>query len=148
MAGSVNKAIIVGNLGADPEIRTLPSGQIVAKLRVATSEQWTDRASGEKRERTEWHNVNVFDQYAAQYAQNYLKKGNKVYVEGRVETRKWQDSSGQNPSGEDRYSTEVIVRQIGGTLIGLSGAQASSTYQPPEAERARQIPNFDDEIPF
>lgn len=143
VAGSVNKAIIVGNLGADPEIRNLPSGQIVANLRVATSEQWTDRASGEKRERTEWHNVNVFDQYAAQYAQNYLKKGNKVYVEGRVETRKWQD-----PSGEDRYSTEVVVRQIGGKLIGLSGSQKASSYEPNEVERARHIPNFDDEIPF
>lgn len=143
MAGSVNKVIIVGNLGADPEIRDLPSGQKVANLRVATSEQWTDRASGEKRERTEWHTVSVFDQNAAQYAQNYLKKGNKVYIEGRVETRNWQDQS-----GADRYSTEIIVNQIGGKLIGLSGGQearGNEAYDP----NGPTLPSpIDDVIPF
>ena len=115
MAGTVNKVIIVGNLGTDPEVRDLPSGQKVSNLRVATSEQWTDRASGEKRERTEWHTISVFDQNAAQYAQNYLRKGSKVYVEGRKQTRKWQDQSGQ-----DRYTIEIVVNNIGGQLVGLS----------------------------
>ena len=111
----MNKVIVIGNLGADPEVRDLPSGQKVANLRVATSEQWTDRASGEKRERTEWHSVSVFDQNSALYAQNYLRKGSKVYVEGRIQTRKWQDQSGQ-----DRYTIEIVVNNIGGQLVGLS----------------------------
>ena len=115
MAGSLNKVIVIGNLGADPEVRDLPSGQKVANLRVATSEQWTDRASGEKRERTEWHSVSVFNQNSALYAQNYLRKGSKVYVEGQIQTRKWQDQSGQ-----DRYTTEIVVNNIGGQLVGLS----------------------------
>jgi single-strand DNA-binding protein len=143
MAGSVNKVIIVGNLGADPEFRNLPSGQKVANLRVATSEQWTDRASGEKRERSEWHTVSVFDQNAAQYAQNYLRKGNKVYIEGRVETRKWQDQS-----GTERYSTEIVVNQIGGKLIGLSGGQEAWGAQSSEYTQTRQSPEIDDVIPF
>ena len=143
MAGSVNKVIIVGNLGADPEVRDLPSGQKVANLRVATSEQWTDRTSGEKRERTEWHTVSVFDQYAAQYAQNYLKKGNKVYIEGRVETRKWQAQT-----GEDRYSTEIIVNQIGGKLIGLSGGQETRVNEGDDRKRSTLPPPIDDVIPF
>ena len=115
MAGSLNKVIVIGNLGADPEVRDLPSGQKVANLRVATSEQWTDRASGEKRERTEWHSVSVFNQNSALYAQNYLRKGSKVYVEGQIQTRKWQDQSGQ-----DRYTTEIVVNNINGQLVGLS----------------------------
>ena len=143
MAGSVNKVIIVGNLGADPEVRNLPSGQKVANLRVATSEQWTDRASGEKRERTEWHTVSVFDQNAAQYAQNYLRKGNKVYIEGRVETRKWQDQS-----GADRYNTEIIVNQIGGKLIGLSDRQEVRGNEEYDRNRPELPPAIDDVIPF
>ena len=143
MAGSVNKVIIVGNLGADPEVRDLPSGQKVANLRVATSEQWTDRASGEKRERTEWHTVSVFDQNAAQYAQNYLRKGNKVYIEGRVETRKWQAQT-----GEDRYTTEIIVNQIGGKLIGLSDRQDAQRDPNYEYAQTRQSTEIDDVIPF
>lgn len=143
MFGTVNKVIIVGNLGAAPELRNLPSGQKVANLRVATSEQWTDRASGEKRERTEWHTVSVFDQNAAQYAQNYLRKGNKVYIEGRVETRKWQDQS-----GADRYSTKIIVNQIGGKLIGLSGGQEARGVRDFDQTGYRQLPEIDDVIPF
>lgn len=143
MAGSVNKVIILGNLGADPEVRDLPSGQKVVNLRVATSEQWTDRASSEKRERTEWHTVSVFEQNAAQYAQNYLRKGNKVYIEGRVETRKWQAQS-----GEDRYSTEIIVNQIGGKLIGLSDRQEARGDQSYAYTQTKQAPEIDDIIPF
>ena len=143
MAGSVNKVIIIGNLGVDPEVRNLPSGQKVANLRVATSDQWTDRVSGEKRERTEWHTVSIFEQNAVQYAQNYLRKGNKVYIEGRVETRKWQDQS-----GADRYSTEIIVNQIGGKLIGLSGVQDAQRDQDFGHTPSRQPPEIDDVIPF
>jgi single-strand DNA-binding protein len=143
MAGSVNKVIIVGNLGVDPEVRVLSSGQKVANLRVATSEQWTDRTSSEKRERTEWHTVNVFDQNAVQYVHDYLKKGSKVYIEGRLETRKWQA-----PSGEDRYSTEIIVNQIWGKLIGLPDRQKSQGDETYEPTRLRQPPEFDDVVPF
>ena len=143
MAGSVNKVIIVGNLGADPETRNLPSGQVVANLRIATSDKWTDRASGEGRERTEWHTVSIFDQNSAQYAQNYLRKGGKVYVEGRLETRKWQ-----TPTGEDRYSTEIVVAQIGGKLIGLSSGQDDWQDGPPKSRKLNQPPEIDDVIPF
>jgi len=135
--------IIVGNLGADPEVRDLPNGQKVANLRVATSEQWTDRASGEKRERTEWHTVSVFDQNAAQYAQNYLRKGNKVYVEGRVDTRKWQAQT-----GEDRYSTEIVVNQIGGKLIGLSAREGDTRDTNNERVTHSSRNEIDDVIPF
>jgi len=115
MAGSVNKVILVGNLGTDPQINNLPSGQKVANLRIATSEIWTDRASAEKRERTEWHSVSIFDPSTVEYVSQYLKKGDRVYIEGKVQTRKWQDQS-----GADRYSTEVVVNSIGGQLVGLS----------------------------
>jgi single-strand DNA-binding protein len=143
MAGSVNKVIIVGNLGADPEVRDLPSGQKVANLRLATSEQWTDRSSGEKRERTEWHTVSVFDQNAAQYAQSYLRKGNKVYIEGRLETRKWQEQS-----GEVRYSTEIIVNQVSGKLIGLSDRQEARANEEYGRYSPALPPEIDDVIPF
>jgi single-strand DNA-binding protein len=145
MAGSVNKAIIIGNLGMDPETRDLPSGQKVANLRVATSENWTDRASGEKRERTEWHTVSVFDQNAARYAESYLRKGDKVYVEGRVQTHKWQDQT-----GADRYSTEIVVNAIGGQLTGLTTTGENSFSEGPN-RRAEPVSNpssFDDDIPF
>lgn len=143
MFGTVNKVIIVGNLGADPELRNLPSGQKVANLRVATSEQWIDRASGEKRERTEWHTVSVYDQNAAQYAQNYLRKGNKVYVEGHVETRKWQDKS-----GADHYSTEIIVNQIRGKLIGLSSGRDARRDENHVYIQLKQPLEIDDVVPF
>ena len=146
MAGSVNKAIIIGNLGMDPETRDLPSGQKVANLRVATSEQWTDRASGEKLERTEWHTVSVFDQNAARYAESYLRKGDKVYVEGRVQTRKWQDQS-----GADRYSTEIVVNAIGGQLVGFSGStQDEQTSKASMVQEARNPPyDLDNgDVPF
>ena len=120
MAGSVNKVILLGNLGFDPQINNLPSGQKVANLRVATSETWTDRASAERRERTEWHSVSIFDPSTVDYVSQYLKKGDLVYIEGKVQTRKWQDQS-----GADRYSTEVVVNSVGGQLVGLF-PQASS----------------------
>ena len=128
MAGSVNKVILIGNLGADPQINDLPSGQRVANIRVATSETWTDRSSGEKRERTEWHSVSIFDPSTVDYVSQYLKKGDRVYIEGKVQTRKWQDQS-----GSDRFSTEVVVNSVGGQLLGLT-SQASNYSMASETE--------------
>ncbi|MEX5728884.1 single-strand DNA-binding protein [Rhodovulum iodosum] len=105
MAGSVNKVILVGNLGRDPEVRTFQNGGKVCNLRIATSENWKDRNTGERREKTEWHSVAIFSEPLARIAEQYLRKGSKVYIEGQLETRKWQDQSGQ-----DRYSTEVVLR--------------------------------------
>ena len=116
MAGSVNKVILIGNLGRDPEIRTFQNGGKVANLRIATSESWKDRNSGERREKTEWHSVAVMSEGLVNVIERYLKKGMKVYVEGQLETRKWQDQSGQ-----DRYTTEVVLRNFGGTLQMLDG---------------------------
>ena len=116
MAGSVNKVILVGNLGRDPEVRTFQNGGKVVNLRVATSERWRDKASGENREKTEWHSVAIFSEPLARVAEQYLRKGSKVYLEGQLETRKWQDQSGQ-----DRYSTEVVLRPYTSTLTMLDG---------------------------
>ena len=116
MAGSVNKVILIGNLGADPEIRRLNSGDPVVNLRIATSENWRDKSTGERREKTEWHNVVVFNDNIAKVAENYLKKGSKVYVEGQLQTRKWQDRD-----GNDRYTTEVVLQRFRGELTMLDG---------------------------
>ncbi len=116
MAGSVNKVILVGNLGRDPEVRTFQNGGKVCNLRIATSERWKDRSSGEQRERTEWHSVAIFSEPLARTAEQYLRKGSKVYLEGQLETRKWQDQSGQ-----DRYSTEVVLRPYNSTMVMLDG---------------------------
>lgn len=116
MAGSVNKVIIVGNLGRDPEVRSFQNGGKVVNLRIATSETWRDKSSGERKERTEWHSVAIFNENLAKVAEQYLKKGSKVYVEGQLETRKWQDQSGQ-----DRYTTEVVIRPYRGELTLLDG---------------------------
>ena len=116
MAGSVNKVILVGNLGADPEIRTLNSGDRVANLRVATSETWRDRSSGERKERTEWHRVVIFNDNLVKVAENYLRKGSKVYLEGALQTRKWTDQSGQ-----EKFSTEVVLQKFRGELTMLDG---------------------------
>ena len=116
MAGSVNKVILVGNLGRDPEVRTFQNGGRVCNLRIATSENWKDRNTGERRERTEWHTVAIFNENLARLAEQYLRKGSKVYIEGKLETRKWQDQSGQ-----DRYSTEVVLRPYAGEMTFLDG---------------------------
>lgn len=116
MAGSVNKVILIGNLGRDPEIRSFQNGGKVANLRIATSETWKDRNTGERRERTEWHTVSIMSEGLVGVVERYLKKGSKVYIEGQLETRKWQDQSGQ-----DRYSTEVVLRGLNGTLQMLDG---------------------------
>lgn len=116
MSGSVNKVILVGNLGADPEIRRTQDGRPIANLRIATSETWRDRNSGERRERTEWHRVVIFSEGLCKVAENYLRKGSKVYIEGQLQTRKWQDQSGQ-----DRYSTEIVLQGFNATLTMLDG---------------------------
>lgn len=118
MAGSVNKVIIVGNLGRDPEVRSFQNGGKVCNLTVATSENWRDKNSGERRERTEWHRVAIFSEGLVRVAEQYLRKGSKVYIEGQLETRKWQDQNGQ-----DRYSTEVVLRGFNSTLTMLDGRQ-------------------------
>lgn len=116
MAGSVNKVILVGNLGRDPEVRSFPNGGKVVNLRIATSESWRDRNTGERKERTEWHSVAIFNENLGRIAEQYLRKGSTVYIEGQLETRKWQDQSGQ-----DRYATEVVLRQFRGELTLLGG---------------------------
>ncbi|MFT4150433.1 MAG: single-stranded DNA-binding protein [Paracoccaceae bacterium] len=116
MAGSVNKVILIGNLGRDPEVRSFQNGGKVVNLRIATSETWRDRTSGERKERTEWHTVAIYNENLARIAEQYLRKGSTVYIEGALETRKWQDQSGQ-----DRYSTEVVLRQFRGELTLLGG---------------------------
>jgi single-strand DNA-binding protein len=117
MAGSVNKVILIGNLGADPEIRRTQDGRPVANLRIATSESWRDKTTGERREKTEWHRVVIFNENLCRIAEQYLKKGSKVYIEGALQTRKWQDQSGQ-----DRYSTEVVLQGFRGELTLLDRA--------------------------
>ncbi|WP_193178175.1 single-stranded DNA-binding protein [Oricola nitratireducens] len=124
MAGSVNKVILVGNLGADPEVRRMNSGDAVVNLSVATSESWRDKNSGERRERTEWHRVVIFNENLAKVAENYLKKGAKVYVEGQLQTRKWTDQSGQ-----DKYTTEIVLQRFRGDLQMLdSRGEGEGSY--------------------
>jgi single-strand DNA-binding protein len=121
MAGSVNKVILVGNLGRDPEVRRLGSGEPVVNLRIATSETWRDKQSGERKERTEWHSVVIFNENLAKVAEQYLKKGSKVYVEGQLQTRKWQDQS-----GVEKYTTEVVLQRFRGELTLLDSRQSAS----------------------
>ncbi|MBX7460866.1 single-stranded DNA-binding protein [Qipengyuania huizhouensis] len=122
MAGSLNKVMLIGNLGADPEIRSFQNGGKVANLRVATSETWKDRNTGEKQERTEWHTVSIFSEGLIGVVERFLRKGSKVYIEGQLQTRKWQDQQ-----GNDRYSTEVVLRGLNGTLTMLDGAQGGGS---------------------
>jgi single-strand DNA-binding protein len=161
MAGSVNKVILVGNLGRDPEIKQLPSGSSIANLSVATSESWRDKASGERKEKTEWHRVVVFNEGLVRIVEQYLKKGSKVYLEGQLETRKWQDKD-----GNDKYSTEVVLRNFNSSLTMLDGKNDNagggrdySDDRPAkgggakkggkgEKEDFSRGADFDDEIPF
>ena len=150
---SVNKVILVGNLGQDPEVRSFQSGGKVCSLSVATSENWKDRNTGERRERTEWNRVSIFSEGLVRIAEQYLRKGSKVYIEGQLETRKWQDQSGQ-----DRYTTEVVLRNFNSTLVMLDGrngdqgggnggggySQDSGSQQSGGSSRGA----MDDEIPF
>lgn len=139
MSGSVNKVILVGNIGRDPEIRYAQSGDKIVNLSVATSESWRDKASGGRKEKTEWHRVVVFDQNIADVAEKYLRKGSKVYLEGQLQTRKWTDQSGQ-----DRYSTEVVLQRFRGNLTMLSGRDDGegepATYKTPASTSDPDIP--------
>lgn len=119
MAGSLNKVMLIGNLGADPEIRSFQNGGKVANLRIATSEKWKDKATGEQKEKTEWTTVAIFSDGLVGVVERFLKKGSKVYIEGKLQTRKWQDQS-----GADRYSTEVVIQGLGGSLVMLDGARS------------------------
>ena len=165
MAGSLNKVMLIGNVGRDVEVRHTQSGLMIVNLSVATSESWKDKSTGEKRERTEWHRVVIFNENLGKIAEQYIKKGSKVYIEGQIETRKWQDQSGQ-----DRYSTEIILKPFNGTIVLLgdpnrqsSGDRygSSSSYDdrgyedrgrsaPAPAAAPAQAPATDmnDEIPF
>ena len=160
MAGSVNKVILVGNLGRDPEVRSFQNGGKVCNLRIATSETWRDRNTGERKERTEWHSVAIFNENLAKIAEQYLRKGSKVYIEGQLETRKWQDQSGQ-----DRYSTEIVLRPYRGELTlldarggggggndyggGSSGGDYGGGYDSgPSSGGSAPSRDYDDEIPF
>lgn len=147
MAGSVNRVIIIGNLGRDPEVRSFQNGGKICNLRVATSESWKDKQTGERKERSEWHSVAIMSEHLVRIAEQYLRKGSKVYIEGKLETRKWQDQSGQ-----DRYSTEIVLRPYGGelTLLDSKGQQQSSGYQEPSGYGAGGRPSDDleDSIPF
>lgn len=155
MSGSVNKVILIGNLGRDPEIRTFQNGGKVANLRIATTESWKDKNSGERKERTEWHSVAIMNDGLVGVAECFLKKGSKVYVEGQLETRKWQDQSGQ-----DRYSTEVVLRPFSGVLQMLDGrndGQQGGTSRSDSRDlgdgygaggRPGGGSDYDDQIPF
>ena len=167
MAGSVNKVILIGNLGRDPEVRTFQNGGKVCNLRIATSENWKDRNTGERKERTEWHSVAIFSEGLVRVAEQYLRKGSKVYLEGQLQTRKWQDQSGQ-----DRYSTEVVLQGFGSTLTMLDGRdgpqgggnfgggsgggqmgydegqQSGGDYGGSSSSPAPSSRDIDDEIPF
>ncbi|MBB5072939.1 single-strand DNA-binding protein [Bartonella callosciuri] len=124
MAGSLNKVILIGNLGADPEIRRLNSGDQVANLRIATSESWRDRNTNERKERTEWHNIVIFNENLIKVVEQYLKKGSKIYIEGQLQTRKWQDQN-----GNDRYTTEIVLQKYRGELQMLDGRGAAGGEQ-------------------
>jgi single-strand DNA-binding protein len=159
MAGSVNKVILVGNLGKDPESRSFQNGGEVVSFSVATSESWKDRNSGERKEKTEWHNVSIFSEGLARVAKNYLRKGSKVYLEGQLETRKWQDQS-----GNDRYSTDVVLRQYNSAMVLLDSREGGGgrgafsddfgdSGSAPARSQARPQPaafdtDLDDDVPF
>ncbi len=149
MAGSLNKVILIGNVGADPEVRRLNSGDAVVNLRIATSESWRDKGSGERKEKTEWHNVVIFNDGIAKVAEAYVRKGSKVYVEGQIQTRKWQDQS-----GTDRYTTEIVLQKFRGELQlldsrGDSGPPAKQAdYAAASGGTARQPAADLDDLPF
>jgi single-strand DNA-binding protein len=149
MSGSVNKVILIGNVGKDPELRSTQSGQRIANFSLATSESWTDKQSGDKRERTEWHNIVVFNDGLVGVVEQYVKKGTKLYIEGAVQTRKWHDRE-----GSDRYSTEIVLQQFRGQLVLLGDKPDRQEPQSTYADRRTAEPrhsataDLDDEIPF
>lgn len=147
MSGSVNKVILVGNLGADPEIRRTQDGRPIANLRIATSESWRDKNSGERREKTEWHRVVIYNDGLSGIAENYLRKGSKIYLEGQLQTRKWQDQS-----GNDRYSTEIVLQAFNSTLTILDSPQGQTNQDQGSEDQqggyGGSAGPMDSEIPF
>ncbi len=152
MAGSINKVILVGNLGRDPEIRSTQDGREIANLTIATSDSWKDKSTGERKEKTEWHRVVIFNEHLVNVAKNYLRKGSKVYLEGALQTRKWVDQS-----GAEKYSTEVVLQGFNGNLTMLDGKReggsssegaSSGSYSAPASSGNAPAPMIDDEIPF
>lgn len=151
MAGSVNKVLLIGNVGRDPEIRAMGSGDKVCNLSLATSETWKDRQSGDRKEKTEWHRIVIFDQRLIDVCEKYVKKGSKIYLEGQLQTRKWQDQS-----GNDRYSTEVVLQRYRGELTLLDGRNSDEPREEIQGSVGNEFPNsegngpvdLDDEIPF
>ena len=148
MAGSINKVIIIGNLGRDPEVREFSNGGKVCNLRIATSDTWKDKNTGERKEKTEWHSVAIFQEGLVRIAEQYLKKGSKVYIEGQLATRKWQDQS-----GADKYSTDIVLQGFGGTLTMLDGANGGSGSTGGSSSSGNSLSPaqsraLDDEIPF
>ncbi|RDI60134.1 single-stranded DNA-binding protein [Microvirga subterranea] len=145
MAGSVNKVILVGNLGRDPEVRRLNSGEPVVNLRIATSETWKDKGTGERKEKTEWHSVVIFNENLARVAEQYLKKGSKVYIEGQLQTRKWQDQQGQ-----EKYTTEIVLQRFRGelTILDSRGGGGASEYGDEEPGQVRSGGDFGRSAPM
>jgi len=139
MAGSINRVFLIGNLGADPEIRRTQDGRPVANLRIATSESWRDKATGDRKEKTEWHTVVIFSEPICKVAEQYLRKGSKVYIEGGLQTRKWTDKD-----GKDRYSTEVVIQAFGGALTMLDGKSDNA----PPSRVAGKGDDMNDDVPF
>lgn len=142
MAGSMNKVLLLGNLGQDPEIRTFQNGSKIATLRLATSESWRDKQSGERKERTEWHSVSIVNEALVKIAQQYLRKGSRVLIEGKLETRKWQDQSGQ-----DRYVTEIVLRPFAGELTLLDTRDSQGDSGSPYGSQGGRG-SYDDDQPF
>jgi single-strand DNA-binding protein len=143
MSGTINRVILIGNLGADPDIRHTNDGRLVVNLRIATSDSWRDKNSGERREKTEWHRVVIFNEGLARIAEQYLKKGSKVYLEGSLQTRKWEDQSGQ-----ERYTTEVVLQGFNSSLTMLDSREKNTDSQAPLGKTKSVQDALDDEIPF
>ena len=154
MSGSLNKVILIGNLGRDPEVRTAQDGSKMVTISLATSENWKDKMTGERKDRTEWHRVIIFNERLSEVAERYLKKGSKIYVEGQLQTRKWTDNNGQ-----ERYSTEVILGKFrgeltmldgrsGGASDGLGAMDGGDEFSPMGAPSGKSSPSFDDDVPF
>jgi single-strand DNA-binding protein len=148
MAGSLNKVVLIGNLGRDPEIRSTSDGREIANFSIATSESWKDKATGERKDKTEWHRIVVFNEGLVRVIKNYVKKGSKLYIEGQLQTRKWMDNENQ-----ERYTTEIVLQNFNSTLILLDAKGDNNNFQGEEFQRKEAVPAFDnsdldDEIPF
>jgi single-strand DNA-binding protein len=143
VSSSLNKAIVIGNLGKDPEVRFMPDGSKVASFSVATNEYWEDKATGEKKERTEWHRISIFNERLAEVTEKYIRKGTKVYIEGRIQTRKWIDKT-----GAERFTTEIVLGRFKGELVILDSKKFDDDIQEPRKDSVPADIAIDDEIPF